>query len=245
MTSICVMPARGGSKRIPRKNLRPFAGIPIITRTIGVILESGIVERVVVSTDDAEIAELARGAGAEVPFLRAPELAGDHVATIPVVADTLTRWSAEGRSITDPVWVVYPTAVLLEPSDLRDARDAFDASNRPVAMSVVESPAPIERAWRRFDDGRGRMVAPDHADTRTQDLPASWFDAGQFYVADSAFWLGDATLAEVSPLLLPLPRRRVVDIDTLDDWDHAEALFAANRAAASTSASWSERSRST
>ena len=121
---------------------------------------------------------------------------------------------------------MYPTAVLLEPSDLVRARDAFLTSGATVAMSVVESPGPIERAWRRSGEGRGRMVSPDHVETRTQDLEPAFFDAGQFYVAHADFWIGGATLADVDPLLVPLPRERAIDIDTVDDWRFAESVFA-------------------
>jgi len=232
MTSLCVIPARGGSQRIPRKNIRPFAGVPILRRTIGIVLESGVADRVVVSTDDAEIADVARAAGAEVPFLRAPDLAGDHVPTIPVVADTITRLAEREHRAFDTTWVVYPTAALLEPRDLVQARDAFISSGTTAALSVVESPGPIERSWRRAANGRGRMSAPEYVNTRTQDLQPAFFDAGQFYVADTSFWLGGMTLAEIGPLLLPLPRERAIDIDTLDDWRFAESVFTGTNAGA-------------
>ena len=230
MTSLCVIPARGGSQRIPRKNIRPFAGVPILARTIDVVIESGVADRIVVSTDDEEIAEIARAAGAEVPFLRAADLAGDDVPTIPVVADTLARLFDDERGGVDTTWVVYPTAVLIEPGDLVRAHDDFVASGAAVAMSVVESPGPIERAWRRTVRGRGRMWSPDHVETRTQDLEPAFFDAGQFYVAGTDFWLSGATLADADPLLVSLPRERAIDIDTIDDWRFAESVFAGRAA---------------
>ena len=225
MTSLCVIPARGGSQRIPRKNIRPFAGVPILARTIGIVIEAGIADRVIVSTDDDEIAEVARAAGADVPFLRSADLAGDDVPTIPVVADALARLADE-HGESDAVWVVYPTAVLLEPADLVHARDEFLTSGATVAMSVVESPGPIERAWRRSAGGGGRMASPQHVETRTQDLEPAFFDAGQFYVAHADFWISGATLADVEPLLVALPRERAIDIDTVDDWRFAESVFA-------------------
>ncbi len=226
--SLCVIPARGASKRIPRKNLRPFAGVPLVARTIATVLESGVADRVVVSTDDPEIADVSRAAGADVPFLRPAELADDHTPTIPVVADAINRLAElDGREY-DTTWVVYPTAALLRPADLVDAREAFGGSAAEVAMSVVESPGPIERVWRRGTGDRGRMVTPDHARTRTQDLPAAWFDAGQFYVGSTGFWLEAGHLDEAEPLLLPLPRWRAVDIDTEEDWALAERLHAAH-----------------
>ena len=229
MISLCVIPARGGSQRIQHKNIRPFAGVPILARTIGVIVESGVADRVVVSTDDEEIAEIARAAGAEVPFLRTADLAGGDVPTIPVIADMLTRLRETEPGAVDTAsltWVIYPTAALIEPGDLVRARDEFIASGASVAMSVVESAAPIERAWRRNSSGLGRMTSPEHVETRTQDLEPAFFDAGQFYVAAAEFWLGGSTLADADPLLVPLPRERAIDIDTIDDWRFAESVFA-------------------
>ena len=229
MISLCVIPARGGSQRIQRKNIRPFAGVPILARTIGVIIESGVADRVVVSTDDEEIAEIARAAGAEVPFLRTADLAGGDVPTIPVIADMLTRLRETEPGAVDTAsltWVIYPTAALIEPGDLVRARDEFIASGASVAMSVVQSAAPIERAWRRSSNGLGQMTSPEHVETRTQDLEPAFFDAGQFYVAAAEFWLGGSTLADADPLLVPLPRERAIDIDTIDDWRFAESVFA-------------------
>lgn len=229
MTALCVVPARGGSTRIPRKNVRPFAGTPLIVRTIRTVVASGVADRVVVSTDDPDIADLARSAGADIPFLRSPELAGDHTPTIPVVADAIARLAETEGCSYDTTWVVYPTAALLEPGDLVAAQRTFVESGADVAFSVVETRAPIERAWRCDDAGRGSMVQPEHVETRTQDLPPAYFDAGQFYVAASGFWTAGARLTDADPLLIPLPPWRAIDIDTEDDWRLAEALHAAGR----------------
>lgn len=224
--SLCVIPARGGSARIPRKNVRPFNGVPLIARAISTVLASGVADRVVVSTDDAEIAEVAHAAGADVPFVRDPVLSGDHTPTIPVVANAIERLGDLDRGRFATTWVVYPTAALLLPDDLVDARRVFAESGAVVAMSVVESRGPIERAWRRGPGGAGSMVSPSHVETRTQDLPPAFFDAGQFYVALTEFWLSGATLADAHPMLLPLPPWRSVDIDTEADWQLAERLSA-------------------
>ncbi len=223
--SLCVVPARGGSRRIPRKNVRPFAGVPAIARTIATVAASGVADRIVVSTDDDEIAAVSRSAGAETPFVRRAELADDHTPTIPVVADAVTRLAELGIGPFVTTWVVYPTAVLVEPDDLVRASVARIAAGARVAMSVVSSRAPVERAWRRADDGRGHMEWPEHAGTRTQDLPEAYFDAGQFYVATTEFWTSGASLADVSPLLVPLPLDHAIDIDDEADWLVAEALF--------------------
>ncbi len=225
--SLCVIPARGGSRRIPRKNVRTFAGVPAIARTIETVATSGVADRIVVSTDDEEIAAVSRSAGAETPFIRRAELADDHTPTIPVVGDAIDRLAELGGGPFATTWVVYPTAVLIEPDDLVRASEARAAAGARVAMSVVSSRAPIERAWRRAVDGRGHMVSPDHAATRTQDLPVAYFDAGQFYVATTEFWTSGVSLADASPLLVPLPLDRAIDIDDEADWSAAEALFAA------------------
>jgi N-acylneuraminate cytidylyltransferase len=241
MTSLCIIPARGGSQRIPRKNIRLFAGVPILARTIGIVIESGVADRVVVSTDDDEIAEVARSAGADVPFLRSADLSGGDVPTIPVVADALARLTDADHHF-DSTWIVYPTAVLLEPGDLLRARDEFRTSGATVAMSVVESPGPIERAWRRSGDGRGQMRSPEHVETRTQDLEPAFFDAGQFYVAGGDFWVSGTTLADADPLLITLPRERAIDIDTIADWRAAESVFAGRSRGQSSAASSTSRS---
>ncbi len=178
------------------------------------------------STDDDEIAEVARAAGADVPFLRSADLAGDDVPTIPVVADALARdWPTSTVRATRSGSCIRPRCCS-SPQISCGPRDEFLTSGATVAMSVVESPGPIERAWRRSGDGWGRMVSPEHVETRTQDLEPAFFDAGQFYVAHADFWIGGATLADVEPLLVPLPRERAIDIDTVDDWRFAESVFA-------------------
>lgn len=223
--ALCVIPARGGSVRVPGKNVRPLAGVPILARTIRTVREAGIVDRIVVSTDDDGIASVAREAGADVPFRRPAHLADERTPTFPVVADALERLAVDGP-LPPTTWVVYSTAALLEPGDLVAARDLLESSGAPVVMAVVEARGRIERAWRRDGRGRGAMVDPAHVETRSQDLPAAWFDAGQFYGATTDFWRSGATLADVEPVLAPVPAARAVDIDTEDDWQLAEALFA-------------------
>lgn len=222
-STVCVIPARGGSKRVPRKNVMPIAGVPMIARTIRTVAESGIVDRIVVSTDDDEIAAVSSDAGAEVPFRRPPELSDDHTPTVPVVAHALRALTATGDS-PGRVLVIYATAVMTTADDLRAAVRLADDSQAPLVMSVCRYPMPIERAWHLGADGRGDIIHPEHALTRTQDLPATYHDAGQFYLGTHGFWTSGGDIAGARPALLELPRHRAIDIDTPDDLAFVEHL---------------------
>lgn len=223
--SVCVIPARGGSKRIPRKNIRPFHGRPMIGWSIAAARDAGVFDRIVVSTDDAEIAEVARQQGAEVPFLRPAELSGDHAATVPVIAHAV---AALGLAADAPVCCLYATAPLVQPADLVAALDLLQPSVTYV-MAVTTFPYPIQRALRRDAQGGVTMMAPEHMTTRSQDLEEAWHDAGQFYWARAETWATAAAVFAPGARGLPLPRHRVQDIDTPEDWARAEALFAVLR----------------
>ena len=182
-----------------------------------------VVERVIVSTDDREVAELALSAGAEIPDLRPAGLADDHATTAQVVRHALIEWTP-GLSADTPVIVVYPTAVLLRPDDLAEGLDRF--ASRPVAflMPVVRYRHPVERRVQLTEDGRIRVVAPEHVDTRTQDLPVSFHDAGQFYIGRRHAWLESTPMTSLHTIAHELSSDRVIDIDTEDDWRSAERL---------------------
>lgn len=223
-STICVIPARGGSKRVPRKNVLPVAGVPMIARTIGTVIESGVAGLVVVSTDDDEIASIAVDAGAQVPFRRPAALSDDRTPTAPVVAHALDELAS--LDVTpDRVIVMYATAVMTSADDLRRAVAVAETSSAPLVMSVCRYPMPIERAWRLGPDGRGDMLHPEHASTRTQDLAESFHDAGQFYVGTREFWTSGGDIAGARPALVELPRWRAVDIDTEQDLDLVERLL--------------------
>ena len=220
---VVVIPARGGSKRIPRKNLRPFLGVPIIQRTIHTVAESGIADRVVVSTDDDEIATLSLDAGAEVPFVRPATLADDHTATAPVVRHAIEELESVGSARLDDVGAVYATAALLTPDDLRQAADRYLGSGPDLLFAAAEHPAPIERSWLVSDDGAATMRWPDHRLTRTQDLATSFYDVGWFYFAGRRYWDSGGSPA-VRVELQVIDRLRAVDIDTEEDWLAAERV---------------------
>ena len=222
---LAVVPARGGSKRIPRKNIRPFRGVPLLTRTLEAVLHSDVFDEVVVSTDDTEIAAVALDAGAEVPFSRPSELSDDWTATAPVVAHAIEAVEAELGQF-DAVCCVYPGAVLMSPGDYAASSTLVDAALRcgSVVAAVVRYGHPIQRALRRGEEGLlGPVGGPDALRQRTQDLDATWHDAGQFYWASPARWrLPDPLLSSVVPF--ERPEWRVQDIDTEDDWIRAESL---------------------
>lgn len=226
MNSVAIIPARGGSKRIPRKNLLAFDGVPMIVRSIRTALDSGLFEQVVVSTDDAEIAELALAHGAQVPFLRPAELADDFTGTAAVIVHALQQLPA-----FDYACCVYATAPLLQARFLREGFELLQQHpQKSFAFSVCSFGFPVQRALTL--DGQGALTAlyPEFRQTRSQDLPEAFQDAGQFYWGRSGAWLRGEVLYSSASLPVILPRHLVQDIDTLQDWKRAEYLYAALKA---------------
>ncbi len=225
MTTIAVIPARGGSKRIPRKNVRPFCGKPMIVWPISAILDSGVFDTVIVSTDDDEIASVARSAGAEVPFVRPAELCDDHTATMPVIAHAI-RWWEQNRGPLEFCCCVYATAPLLRPEYIRQGFDILRANlNADFAFSVTTYAFPILRSLHHTQDGRVRMFWPENELKRSQDLPEAWHDAGQFYWGRRDAFLGDKGFFSSNSYPVVLPRYLVQDIDTPEDWERSERMF--------------------
>jgi N-acylneuraminate cytidylyltransferase len=227
---LAVIPARGGSKRIPRKNIRPFCGRPIIAWSIAAARDSDCFDRVIVSTDDAEIAQVARDAGAEVPFLRPAALSDDHTATIPVVRHAI-EWQASNGSRPELVCCIYATAPLLTAANLQRGLEDLIRSDADFAFSVAAYASPIQRAIRVDALGRVAMFSPEQFNRRSQDLEPAFHDAGQFYWGRARAWLSADTLFGPASVAVVLPPQRVQDIDTLDDWARAEWLFKSLHAA--------------
>lgn len=223
---LAIIPARGGSKRIPRKNLKGFCGKPMIAWSIDAAHRSGCFDRIVVSTDDAEIAEVAHTHGAEVPFVRPPELSDDHTGTTPVIAHAI-EWMNHNVGQTSLACCLYATAPFVQAEDLRRGLDTLQSSGADYAFSVTSYPFPIQRAIRITADQRVEMFNPEHFNTRSQDLEESFHDAGQFYWGRTAAWLAHKPLFSHFAAPVPLPRHRVQDIDTPEDWERAEWLFKA------------------
>lgn len=221
---LAVIPARGGSKRIPRKNIKLFGGKPMIAWSIAAALESGCFDHVVVSTDDNEIAEVARHHGAEVPFVRPPELSDDHTGTIPVIRHAI-EWFSEHEQMPVQVCCIYATAPFVRADDIRRGLDVLTSAGSDYAFSVTSYPFPIQRAIRITPQGRVEMFNPEYFNTRSQDLEEAYHDAGQFYWGRAAAWLTGQVIFGPHAAAVRLPRYRVQDIDTAEDWQMAESLF--------------------
>ncbi|MCU0974239.1 MAG: pseudaminic acid cytidylyltransferase [Burkholderiales bacterium] len=225
---IAVIPARGGSKRIPRKNIRPFAGRPIIAWSIGAALESGLFDRVVVSTDDEEIAEVSRRHGAETPFVRPRDLADDYTGTNAVVKHAI-EWLSEEGTPAEYACCIYATAPFVQPRYLREGFDKLVASGSSFAFSVTSYVFPIQRALRVTADNRVEAIWPESIFKRSQDLEEAYHDAGQFYWGRAEAFLDDLVTFSRASVPVVLPRHLVQDIDTLEDWVRAELMFSALR----------------
>jgi pseudaminic acid cytidylyltransferase len=230
VSAVAIIPARGGSQRIPRKNIKLFNGEPMIAHSIRTAQASGLFDQVVVSTDDGEIAEVARAWGAEVPFMRPAALADHFTGTSAVIEHALLALRGEGQAY-DFACCIYATAPLLQARFLREGLTMLQANAQvSYVFSVCNFAFPVQRALTL--DPRGHLTAlyPEFGHVRSQDLAPAYQDAGQFYWGRSAAWLrGDVVFSELS-LPLILPRHFVQDIDTAEDWTRAEYLYAALRA---------------
>ena len=226
---IAVIPARGGSKRIPRKNSKPFCGKPMIAWSIETALQSGCFDKIVVSTDDAEIAEVARQCGAQVPFMRPAELSDDHTGTTAVIAHAI-NWLGERGQLPEQVCCLYATAPFVSVDDLHRGITALTETGSDYAFSVTSYAFPIQRAIRITSAGGVNMFNPEQFNTRSQDLEEAYHDAGQFYWGRTDAWLQGRMIFSPAAAPVILPRHRVQDIDTPEDWTRAEWLFKALRA---------------
>lgn len=224
-----VIPARGGSKRIPKKNIKLFCGKPMIAWSIEAALDSGCFDRIIVSTDDHEIAEVAERYGAEVPFIRPKELADDFTGTIPVTKHAIEWLEAQGQVFSE-IMCIYPTAPLVIPKIIIEAYEQFKKSQANYCFTATNYAAPIQRAFKLTQNKRAEMFYPDLFNERSQDLEEAYHDAGQFYwgKAEAFKRLEPVFSEDASPYLLP--RYLVQDIDTSDDWILAELLYQALKA---------------
>lgn len=223
---LAIIPARGGSKRIPRKNIKPFGGKPMIAWSIAAAQQSGFFDRIIVSTDDAEIAQVAKAHGAEAPFVRPPELSDDHTGTIPVIAHAIAWQNAQGQTVNQAC-CIYATAPFVQAADLQRGLQTLQSSGADYAFSVTSYAFPIQRAIRITAQQRVEMFQPEHFGTRSQDLEEAWHDAGQFYWGEASAWLAGKPVFSHDAAPVLLPRHRVQDIDTPEDWQRAEWLFKA------------------
>ena len=221
---VAVIPARGGSKRIPRKNIREFQGRPIIAWSILAARAANVFDRVIVSTDDAEIAAVAAKWGAEVPFLRPLEIADDNSGTTSVIAHATHRLMAENPEI-EAVCCIYATAPLISALDIQRGLQGLESGEWAYAFSATDFAAPVHRSFRLRPEGGVEMLFPEHFSSRSQDLPQVFHDAAQFYWGRPASWMEKKIVFADHSLPILIPRWRVQDIDTPEDWERAELAF--------------------
>lgn len=220
-STLAIITARGGSKRIPRKNIRPFRGRPMLAWAVEAALSADIFDTVMVSTDDQEIAELAISFGAQVPFMRSSENADDFSTTSDVLSEVLARYSALGTHF-DHSCCIYPTAPFIQSTDLIDGYQMMLSGEFDVVMPVAEFSYPIWRSLNRDDNKRVALNFPENLNKRSQDLPPSYHDAGQWYWFRTQEFLNSGTLLGENTGSVVLRAMQVQDIDTDEDWALAE-----------------------
>lgn len=224
MGNLCIIPARGGSKRIPRKNIKDFLGKPIIAYSIEAALESGLFEEVMVSTDDREIANIALKFGAVVPFLRSKQNADDFATTSDVLHEVINSFDQLGR-VFENMCCIYPTAPLIEAKDIRNGYDILIKGGVKVVFPIVEYSYPIWRAIKENNDSNFEMVWPENINKRSQDLKKTFHDAGQWYWINIERFGNDPVLMGESFSCLTLNEIKVQDIDNETDWKLAELKY--------------------
>jgi N-acylneuraminate cytidylyltransferase len=220
---IAIIPARGGSKRIPRKNIKEFNGVPLIAWSITAAKESQCFDQIIVSTDDEEIREIARAYGAAAPFTRPSNLSDDYTGTVPVIAHAVD-WINRQGNFPEEVCCIYPTAPFIRSSDIIIGLRELKKSDADFAVSITSYCFPIQRALRVVGDQKIEMTCAENFSVRSQDLEELWHDAGQFYWGKASSWLRDNGLFCGNTIGVQLPRFRVQDIDTEEDWLQAELM---------------------
>lgn len=224
MKRIAIIPARGGSIRIPRKNIKPFLGIPIIAYSVKAALESKLFDTVMVSTDDDEIAEVAKKFGADVPFLRSSKNADDFATTVDVLKEVLHKYKSINQ-LYDVGCCLYPAAPLILPELLIQASDKLVSGKFDSVITTIEYSFPIQRACKISSDGKVSLFYPEHLNTRSQDLEKSYHDAGQFYFFDTKQLLKNNKLIGPNTGSIILGENDAQDIDNISDWNLAELKF--------------------
>lgn len=226
---VAIIPARGGSKRIPRKNIKIFAGKPIIAYSIEAATRSKLFDRIIVSTDSSEIAETAKHYGAEAPFSRPASLSDDFTPTAPVLAHALD-WLTGHKCRPDYACCIYATAPFLTEEYLCLGDELLSGNKASGAFSVTTYPSSIFRSLRINQNGRLEMFWPEYELTRSNDLPEAYHDAGQFYWVRYSDFLREKRLYSPDAVPIIMPRKLVQDIDTPEDWLTAEAMYEVLRA---------------
>jgi len=220
--NIAIIPARGGSKRIPRKNIKMFDGRPMIEWAIIKAKKSGMFDKIIVSSDDPEIIEISNQCGAITPFIRPTELADDLSPTVPGIAHAVRECNRMGW-LAKYFCCIYPGVPFMEVGDLEKAFELLVSTNSDFVYPVAEYSHPIQRAMRQLENGQMVFFNNDSELTRTQDLEPSYHDAGQFYWGKASAWLEHKKMHS-DGIGIVIPNWRVVDIDDLNDWKRAELM---------------------
>ena len=223
-TCLAIITARGGSKRIPRKNIKPFLGQPIIRYSIDAALNAGCFDVIMVSTDDVEIAETGKQSGAVVPFMRSADTSNDFATTAAVIEEVLNSYKQQGKTF-DYCCCIYPTAPFVTAKKLKEAYDKLTSTGADSVFPVTKFGYPILRSLKVTDDGRVEMNWPEHLNSRSQDLPASYHDAGQFYFLNNEPFLNKKKLFTDFSFPIVVPESEVQDIDNEEDWKIAEIKY--------------------
>ena len=222
--NIAVIPARGGSKRIPKKNIKEFCGKPMISYSIDVAKSTGLFQDIIVSTDSEEITQVSKKYGANVPFTRPAELSDDFTTTGSVMAHAV-NWIQENMGELSAVCCIYSTAPFIQRDDLIKGYNKLLTNKWEFVFSATSFVYPIQRAFMKLKKDGIKMFNPEHFETRSQDLPEAYHDAGQFYWGKPDTWLNEEAIFSESSTFHEIPNYRVVDIDTENDWKRAEILF--------------------
>lgn len=223
---IAIIPARGGSKRIPRKNIKFFGGKPIIAWSILAARESKLFDHIIVSTDDEDIASIAKDYGAEVPFIRPDNLSDDITGTADVIKHAVS-WCIKNIGEVESVCTLYATAPFITVNDIKNGYDLLMKNNCKIVFTVTSFPFPIQRAVKLDDNHRVSMFQPKYFLSRSQDLESAYHDAGQLYWATAQAVFDNTPTFSEDSLAQILPRHQVQDIDEPEDWDRAELMFKA------------------
>jgi len=221
--NICVIPARGRSKRILRKNIKKFLGKPIIAYSIEAALESNCFDQIIVSTDDDEIAKLAIKYGAQVPFVRPPELSDDFSSTLSVIQHAIGEQDSDNN--IENVCCLYATAPFIDSNTLNESYEQFKKSDANYCLGITSFPFPIQRALRVSGDNCLTMFNQENSHKRSQDLDEAYHDAGQFCWGRASAFKDELSIYSGSTLPYVLPRHLVQYIDTIEDWVMAEAMY--------------------
>ena len=227
MKNLCIIPARGGSKRIPHKNIVDFCGKPLIARSIENALNSGIFDEVIVSSDDEKIIQVALNFGAKVPFVRDKSLSDDYASSTEAIKDAIKRLEISGQKY-DNVCCLYATAPLISAEILKQAFDEFIKNKTKFLFAAGEFNSPIQRAFKLVEN-KVYMFDESKYFTRSQDLTRAFYDAGAFYFGTSLAWLEEEIMFKPYSSVFLLAKNLVCDIDTLEDLEFAKKLFLINQ----------------